>query len=159
MMLCTPPLHWLAITFLMMSCTSPLHWLAITLRLKLCTPPFHWLAITFLMMLSSAMERIAEVMALRHIGHLSPAPLRACCRHWAQNVWPQPRVVALLNMSRQMGLCSSSERPAAATGPPAPPEVSLWPCVVFGLPKSPVELQRGMAPFLAELVAAAAEGA
>ena len=74
----------------------------------------HCLAFMLLMMLSSVTERMAELMTALHRGHLSPLLSRTSLRQSAQKVWPQPRVVALLNVSRHTGHWSSSERPATA---------------------------------------------
>ena len=83
--------------------------------------------VTLLMMLSSVTERMAEVMTTRQSGHRSPPLARVSVRQPAQKVWPQPRVVALRNRSRQTGQRSSSDRGAApaetADIPDAAPEL------------------------------------
>ena len=73
--------------------------------------------VTVLMMLSSVTERMAEVMTTRQSGHRSPTLARVSVRQPAQKVWPQPRVVALRNRSRQTGQRSSSDRGAAPAEP------------------------------------------
>ena len=110
-----------------------------------------------LMMLSRVTERVAELMLVRHRGHVSPLLSRTSCRQPAQKEWPQPRVVALLNISRQMGHWSSSQRPATAD---AGLLSVLWlvcrGCRLVWLVAALVCSCRGMAPFVAELAAAAA---
>ena len=121
-------------------------------------PPCHCLAFRLATILSSVTERVAELIVTRHRGHRSPLLSRTSCRQAAQNEWPQPRVVALLNSSRHTGHWSSSDSPAPAglfstfrsSGPDWPDRWRVVWLVVSA------ERCRGIAPFRAVLAVAVA---